>query len=46
MALHDLVWCVDSVRSVRSSDAAEPSIAEVHNLIDTSDIHLFLSQEP
>jgi hypothetical protein len=46
MALRDIVWRVDSVRSVRVSHDAEPPIAEANKLLDTSDIHLFLRQEP
>jgi hypothetical protein len=46
MALRDLVWRVDSVRSMLAVNGADPAIAEALNLLDTSDIHLFLRQEP
>jgi len=46
MALRDLVWRVDSVRSVLASHDAEPAVAEAIELLDTSDIHQFLGQEP
>jgi hypothetical protein len=46
MVLRDLVWRVDSVRNVLASNAADPVVAEALSLLDTSDIHLFLRQEP
>lgn len=46
MALRDLVWRVDSVRSVLATHEAEPALTEALKLLDTSDIHLFLKQEP
>lgn len=46
MTLRDLVWRVDTVRSVLSSDSSEPAISEALNWLDTADIHLFLRQEP
>jgi hypothetical protein len=46
MALRDLVWRVDSVRSVLASHDAEPPVAEAIKLLDTLDIHQFLRQEP
>lgn len=46
MVLHDLVWRVDSVRNVLASSAADPAVEEALGLLDTSDIHLFLRQEP
>lgn len=46
MTLRDLVWRVDSVRSMLSPHIAEPAIAEALELLDTSDIHQFLRQEP
>lgn len=46
MVLRDLVWRVDSVRNVLASNAEDPAVAEALSLLDTSDIHLFLRQEP
>lgn len=46
MTLRDLVWRVDTVRSVLSSYSSEPAIGEALSWLDTSDIHLFLRQEP
>lgn len=46
MVLRDLVWRVDSVRNVLASNAADPAVSEALSLLDTSDIHLFLRQEP
>jgi hypothetical protein len=46
MVLRDLVWRVDSVRNVLAANAADPVVAEALSLLDTSDIHLFLRQEP
>jgi hypothetical protein len=46
MTLRDFVWRVDSVRSVLASHDAEPAVAEAIKLLDTSDIHQFLGQEP
>lgn len=46
MVLRDLVWRVDSVRAVLRPHDAEPHVAEALGLLDTSDIHLFLKQEP
>jgi hypothetical protein len=46
MALRDLVWRFDSVRSMLSPHAAEPAVAGALRLRGTSDIHLFLRQEP
>lgn len=45
-ALHDLVWRVDCVRSVRSKTVMTPSLSEALDFLETSDIHRFLRQEP
>jgi hypothetical protein len=46
MALRDLAWRVDSVRFVLSAHSTDPEVAEALSLLDTSDIHMFLRQEP
>ena len=46
MALRDLVWRFDLVRSMLSPHAAEPAVAGALRLLGTSDIHLFLRHEP
>lgn len=45
-ALREFVWRVDSVRSALSSYSSEPAIGEALNWLNTSDIHVYLRQDP
>lgn len=46
MALRDLLWRVDTVRSILESHTNDPTIAEAVRWLETSDVHQFMRQEP
>jgi len=46
MALRDLVWRVDTARSMLAARVDEAGRHELDVLLATDDIHLFLRQEP